>query len=95
MLGLSWGAILSLAAAVQVADIISTVIALRNGAGVESNPIIRAAMRFGPWGWVAFKLALAGASYWLAWSGGYRALAVFLTVFMALIVANNFRHILR
>ncbi|WP_395072450.1 DUF5658 family protein [Hyphococcus sp.] len=78
---------------VGVADIISTVIALESGAGVEANPLLNALMVHAGEGWILAKLGLQGLiSFMVLWFPHWIVL-FFFTVATAgniLIVANNF-----
>jgi len=49
---------LALFALLQIADVITTVQALKRG-GREANPVIRYLMNLGPLPWIAIKLAVA------------------------------------
>lgn len=78
---------------VGIADIISTVIALDAGAGVEANPFINAMMTHIGDGWILGKLALQGViSFMVLWFPHWIVLGFFFlaTTGNALIVANNF-----
>lgn len=78
---------------VGVADIISTVIAIDAGAGVEANPILNALMTHAGEGWIVAKLALQGLiSFMVLWFPHWIVLAFFgvATAGNAWIVWNNF-----
>ena len=78
---------------VGVTDIISTIIALESGAGVEANPLLNALMVHAGEGWILAKLGLQGLiSFMVLWFPHWIVL-FFFTVATAgniLIVANNF-----
>lgn len=72
----------------QIADVLTTIYALRRGA-VEVNPIIRALMRWIGKGWIAAKLAIAClGAWWLVTSGGEWALWPAAAAFFALSLNN-------
>ncbi len=78
---------------VGVADIVSTVIAVDSGAGVEANPILAALMTHAGAGWILAKLALQGLiSFMVLWFPHWIVLGFFATAIAgnAWIVANNF-----
>ncbi len=78
---------------VGVTDIISTVIALDSGAGVEANPILNALMIHAGEGWIVAKLALQGLiSFMVLWFPHWIVLTFFAvaTSGNAWIVWNNF-----
>lgn len=78
---------------VGIVDIISTVIALETGAGVEANPFINAMMVHIGDGWIVGKLALQGViSFMVLWFPHWIVLGFFAaaTVGNAVIVVNNF-----
>lgn len=78
---------------VGVADIISTVIALERGAGVEANPLLNALMVHAGEGWIFAKLGLQGLiSFMVLWFPHWIVLFFFTvaTTGNILIVANNF-----
>ena len=54
----------------QIADIVTTLRALRRG-GVEANPLLRWIMEsVGGSGWIVFKLVLTGCAAWAFWASG-------------------------
>lgn len=54
----------------QLADIVTTLRALRRG-GAEANPLLRWVMEsVGGSGWVVFKLVLTGCAAWAFWATG-------------------------
>ncbi|MEO1135891.1 MAG: DUF5658 family protein, partial [Pseudomonadota bacterium] len=64
---------------VGIADIISTVIALENGAGVEANPFINTMMVHIGDGWIVGKLVLQGViSFMVLWFPHWIVLSFFL-----------------
>lgn len=70
----SLAAVLALAGLLQLADVLTTLRALRHGRR-EANPLVRAMMRrFGRLWWVP-KLIVAGAGMALVWMGRDGALA--------------------
>ena len=78
---------------VGVTDIISTVIALDSGAGVEANPLLNALMVHAGEGWIFAKLGLQGLiSFMVLWFPHWIVLFFFTvaTTGNILIVANNF-----
>ena len=78
---------------VGVTDIISTVIALEAGAGVEANPFLNALMVHMGEGWIIAKLGLQGLiSFMVLWFPHWIVLFFFAvaTTGNALIVYNNF-----
>ncbi len=78
---------------VGVADIISTVIALDAGAGVEANPFLNAMMVHAGDGWIIAKLGLQGLiSFMVLWFPHFIVLFFFAvaTTGNLLIVLNNF-----
>lgn len=53
---------------VAVSDILSTIVALDSGAGVEANPVVLAMMDHVGDGWMLAKLSLQGVvSFMVAW----------------------------
>ena len=79
---------------VGVADIISTVIAIDIGAGVEANPILNTLMVHSGHGWIIAKLALQGViSFMVLWFPHWIVLSFFAvaTAGNAWIVVNNFQ----
>ena len=53
---------------VGITDIISTIIAISSGAGVEANPVLRGLMEHAGAGWIVAKLALQGViSFMVLW----------------------------
>lgn len=98
-----WKLILTIAAIVQVADVWSTIVALRMGYG-EGNPITRFIMRvFGRLGWPIVKSAIAGVCYALLYlepdakvlgvTIPNEALAIGVTAVMVGVVARSVRYI--
>ncbi len=78
---------------VGIADILSTVIALGSGAGVEANPVVYAMMVHAGDGWILGKLALQGLiSFMVLWFPHWIVLGFFTlaTAGNAGIVWNNF-----
>ncbi len=78
---------------VGIADIISTVIAIDAGAGVEANPFLNALMTHMGEGWIVAKLALQGLiSFMVLWYPHWIVLGFFgaATAGNAWIVWNNF-----
>lgn len=78
---------------VGIADIISTVIAIDRGAGVEANPFVNAMMIHAGDGWILGKLALqALISFMVLWFPHWIVLGFFTmaTAGNAWIVYNNF-----
>jgi hypothetical protein len=78
---------------IGVADIISTVIALDAGAGVEANPFLNAMMVHAGDGWIIAKLGLQGLiSFMVLWFPHFIVLFFFTmaTTGNLLIVLNNF-----
>lgn len=54
----------------QLADIVTTLRALRRG-GAEANPLLRWVMEsVGGSGWIVFKLVLTGCAAWAFWASG-------------------------
>ncbi len=90
--GVAW-ALIAIYNLVGVTDIVSTVIALENGAGVEANPLLNALMVHAGEGWILAKLGLQGLiSFMVLWFPHWIVL-FFFTIATAgniLIVANNF-----
>jgi hypothetical protein len=90
--GIAWALIVTYNI-VGVADIISTMIALDSGAGVEANPLLNTLMVHAGEGWIIAKLGLQGLiSFMVLWFPHWIVL-FFFTVATAgnvLIVANNF-----
>ncbi len=79
---------------VGAADIVSTVIALDSGAGVEANPILNAIMTHAGDGWILAKLALQGLiSFMVLWFPHWIVISFFAaaTAGNAWIVYNNFQ----
>ncbi len=90
--GFAW-ALVTIYNLVGVADIISTVIALESGAGVEANPLLNALMTHAGEGWILAKLGLQGLiSFMVLWFPHWIVLFFFAvaTAGNILIVANNF-----
>lgn len=78
---------------VGCADIVSTVIAIESGAGVEANPLLNALMVHAGEGWIIAKLGLQGLiSFMVLWFPHWIVLFFFAvaTTGNILIVANNF-----
>ena len=78
---------------VGCADIVSTVIAIESGAGVEANPLLNALMVHAGEGWIVAKLGLQGLiSFMVLWFPHWIVLFFFAvaTTGNILIVANNF-----
>ncbi len=78
---------------VGVTDIISTVIAIESGAGVEANPFVSSMMDHAGDGWIIAKLGLQGLiSFMVLWFPHWIVLFFFAvaTTGNALIVYNNF-----
>ena len=78
---------------VGITDIISTVIAIENGAGVEANPVVNTMMVHAGDGWIIAKLGLQGLiSFMVLWFPHWIVLFLFAmaTTGNALIVYNNF-----
>ena len=74
----------------QIADVLTTLRALRRG-GIEANPVIRWLMDRLGHGWIVVKLALAGGIAAWAWQAG-AAWAVWLVAAVTGLVAlNNWR----
>jgi len=77
---------------VGIADICSTVFALRIGAGEEANPIVLGMMNHAGDGWIIAKLFLQGViSFMVVWFPHWIVLTFFAvaTAGNALVVANN------
>jgi hypothetical protein len=73
---------------VQVLDVVSTVLVLRQG-GTEQNPVIAWLMRRLGWGWIAVKLATGIGGGLLMVRHGYEAyLPVLIGVFAAVVIHN-------
>ncbi|WP_428407561.1 DUF5658 family protein [Hyphococcus sp.] len=90
--GIAWGLVIFYNF-VGVADIISTVIALDAGAGVEANPFLNAMMVHAGDGWIIAKLGLQGLiSFMVLWFPHFIVLFFFTmaTTGNLLIVLNNF-----
>ena len=78
---------------VGVADIISTVIALDSGAGVEANPFVQTLMTHAGDGWIFAKLGLQGViSFMVLWFPHWIVLGFFTLAAAgnAWVVYNNF-----
>ncbi|MCK9513573.1 MAG: DUF5658 family protein [Pigmentiphaga sp.] len=75
----------------QIADVLTTLRALRRG-GIEANPVIRWMMgRLGRYGWVVVKLAItAGIAAWL-WSEGQAVGLLIVAGVTGLVALNNLR----
>jgi len=90
--GIAW-ALVVIYNLVGAADIISTVIALDRGAGVEANPFLNALMVHAGDGWILAKLGLQGLiSFMVLWFPHWIVLTFFAvaTTGNVLIVASNF-----
>lgn len=90
--GIAW-ALIVIYNIVGIADIISTVIALDTGAGVEANPFLNTMMTHAGDGWIIAKLGLQGLiSFMVLWFPHWIVLFFFTmaTTGNALIVYNNF-----
>lgn len=78
-------------AVAQIADVLTTVRALRRG-GVEANPVIRWLMdRLGRYGWIVVKLVVAGGIAAWAWQAGQVGVIWIVAVVTGLIALNNLR----
>lgn len=78
---------------VGVADILSTVIALKTGAGVEANPVLRTLMEQAGDNWIYGKLALQVViSAMVLWYPHWIVVGFFVaaTIGNAFVVFNNF-----
>ncbi|WP_417724548.1 DUF5658 family protein [Salipiger sp.] len=75
----------------QLADVVTTERALREGDAIEGNPVIRWLMTRLGRGWVVVKLALAGAIvFWLFLNDGETAIWIVAAITGA-VALNNWR----
>lgn len=77
-------------ALVQIADVISTVIALR-GPAREANPVIKWMMDHLGHGWIVVKLGIAALAAWLLWSSELTQWLWIANAVMALVILNNIK----
>ena len=82
---------ISLFVVIQVLDVVSTYLVLKNG-GVEANPILNWVLeKFGGWVAIFVKLALSGFAGYIFFSMGYVIWLWCLNALVGFVVINNFR----
>ena len=82
---------ISLFVVIQVLDVVSTYLVLKNG-GVEANPILNWVLeKFGGWVAILVKLALSGFAGYILFSTGYVIWLWGLNALVGFVVINNFR----
>ena len=81
---------LALLATAQLADVVTTIQALKRG-GVEANPVVKFLMdKFGK-GWVLVKLAVTAGAAYLLWSLGMSEFILGLAAITGLVAYHNTR----